>query len=208
MFGAFDPPTSSLTGKSASICRYHGSMIMRPALRITGACPSSNQKITEQTGAINEQTWRGECLSRIDHHYRTPDMAVAGYSGTPLGKKLSLKPGMRVWFNAMPASVRADIDTPGLIELIKPHENLDVAHIFVTDRADMQAKLTALRVMINPAGFIWVSWPKKASKVPTDITEDTIRAVILPATDLVDVKVCAVDAVWSGLKLMIRKSAR
>ncbi len=65
-----------------------------------------------------------------------------------------------------------------------------------------------LRPLLQPAGFIWVSWPKKASKVPTDITEDTIRAIILPDSDLVDVKVCAVDAVWSGLKLMIRKDRR
>lgn len=136
------------------------------------------------------------------------EVASAGYSGTPLGKKLSLKPGMRVWFDATPASVRADIETPELIELVDPAAPIDAAHIFVTERADMEAKLAMLRHLLAPAGFVWVSWPKKASKVPTDITEDTIRAVILPATDLVDVKVCAVDAVWSGLKLMIRKSAR
>ncbi len=135
-------------------------------------------------------------------------MALAGYSGTPLGKKLSLKPGLRVWFDAMPANVRAEIKTVDLVELAEPQPNLDAAHIFVTERADMEAKLTALRVLLTPTGFIWVSWPKKASKVPTDITEDTIRAVILPATDLVDVKVCAVDSIWSALKLMIRKSAR
>jgi hypothetical protein len=131
-----------------------------------------------------------------------------GYSGTPLGKKLSLKPGMRVWFDAMPDSVLAEIDMPDLAHLAAPEPGLDAAHIFVTERADMEAKLNMLRPLLQPAGFIWVSWPKKASKVPTDITEDTIRAVILPSTDLVDVKVCAVDAVWSGLKLMIRKDRR
>jgi hypothetical protein len=136
------------------------------------------------------------------------DMASAGYSGTPLGKKLSLKPGLCVWFDAMPARVLAEIDMPDLVRLSAPAAPLDAAHIFVTERADMEAKLSLLRPLLAPAGFIWVSWPKKASKVPTDITEDTIRAVILPATDLVDVKVCAVDTVWSGLKLMIRKSAR
>ena len=72
----------------------------------------------------------------------------------------------------------------------------------------MAEKLEALRKVLDPAGFIWVSWPKKAAKVTTDITEDTIRAVILPSSDLVDVKVCAVDAVWSGLKLMVRKDRR
>ena len=131
-----------------------------------------------------------------------------GYSGTPLGKKLSLKPGMRVWFDAMPDGVRAEIDTPDLIELAAPAAPIDAAHIFVIGRAAMEAKLAVLRPLLAPGGFIWVSWPKKASKVPTDITEDTIRAVILSTTDLVDVKVCAVDATWSGLKLMIRKSAR
>lgn len=134
--------------------------------------------------------------------------AEAGYSGTPLGKKLSLKPGMRVWFDAMPDTVLAEIDMPDLVYLSALEPGLDAAHIFVIERADMEAKLTMLRPLLQPAGFIWVSWPKKASKVPTDITEDTIRAVILPATDLVDVKVSAVDAVWSGLKLMIRKDRR
>jgi hypothetical protein len=134
--------------------------------------------------------------------------AAVGYSGTPLGKKLSLKSGLHVWFDEMPDSVLAEIDMPDLVHLAVPQPNLDAAHIFVTHRADMEAKLTMLRPLLQPAGFIWVSWPKKTSKVSTDITEDTIRAVILPATDLVDVKVCAVDAVWSGLKLMIRKDRR
>ncbi|PZO90534.1 MAG: hypothetical protein DI623_06450 [Sphingomonas sanxanigenens] len=132
----------------------------------------------------------------------------AGYSGTPLAKKLSLRPGLRVWFDAMPDSVAAGIDTPGLIRLPAPQPPIDAAHIFVVERAVMEAKLAALRPLLAPTGFIWVSWPKKASKAPTDITEDVIRAVILPASDLVDVKVCAVDAIWSGLKLMIRKEAR
>jgi hypothetical protein len=94
------------------------------------------------------------------------------------------------------------------VHLAAPAPGLDAAHIFVTERAAMEAKLSMLRPLLQPAGFIWVSWPKKASKVATDITEDTIRAVILPSTDLVDVKVCAVDAIWSGLKLMIRKDRR
>lgn len=135
---------------------------------------------------------------------------AAGYSGTPLAKKLSLKDGMRVWFDAMPESVLAEIETSDLVleHLPTPAAPIDAAHIFVTQRADMEAKLAQLRPMLAPTGFIWVSWPKKASKVPTDIIEDTIRAVILPATDLVDVKVCAVDVIWSGLKLMIRKDLR
>lgn len=133
---------------------------------------------------------------------------TAGYSGTPLAKKLGFKPGMRTWRDGMPSSVVAEIGDTGAILLPAPEAPIDAAHIFVTDYADMDAKLRALRPLLAPSGFIWVSWPKRASKVPTDITEDRIRDAILPDTDLVDVKVCAIDSVWSGLKLMIRRSAR
>lgn len=131
----------------------------------------------------------------------------AGYSRTPLARKLSLKDGMSVWWDGMPESVRAEIEREGLaLDLLPaPEAPIDAAQIFVTDYAEMEAKLAALRPLLAPGGFIWVSWPKKASKVPTDITEDRIRDAILPATDLVDVKVCAVDSVWSGLKLMVRR---
>ncbi|HMG48528.1 MAG TPA: hypothetical protein VK614_13855 [Allosphingosinicella sp.] len=135
---------------------------------------------------------------------------TAGYSGTPLARKLSLKDGMRTWWEDMPAAVRAEIEAAGItLNLLSaPVGPIDAAHIFVTSRADMEARLQALRPLLAPAGFIWVSWPKKASKVPTDINEDGIREVILPSTDLVDVKVCAVDDIWSGLKLMIRRDRR
>jgi hypothetical protein len=130
-----------------------------------------------------------------------------GYSGTPLAKKLSLKPGLTAWFHAMPDSVRAEIGDAGVEELPSATLGLDAAHIFVTERAEMARLLVELRSTVAPNGFVWVSWPKKASKVPTDITEDTIREVCLPL-GWVDVKVCAVDAVWSGLKLMVRKELR
>jgi hypothetical protein len=132
---------------------------------------------------------------------------TAGYSGTPLARKLSLKDGQRVWWDDMPDGVRGEIEAEGLaLDLLPaPEPPIDVAHIFVTDYADMAAKLADLRPRLAPGGFIWVSWPKKASKVPTDIHEDRIRDAILPATDLVDVKVCAVDSIWSGLKLMVRR---
>lgn len=132
---------------------------------------------------------------------------TAGYSGTPLAKKLSLKDGLSVWFHAMPTSVREDIGGVALDERAAPEAGLQAAHIFVTERAELERLLTDLRPLIDPAGFVWVSWPKKASKVPTDITEDVIRALCLPM-GWVDVKVCAVDDVWSGLKLMIRKELR
>jgi hypothetical protein len=129
------------------------------------------------------------------------------YSGTPLAQKLSLKDGQRVWWDGMPEPIRAEIgrERLALDRLAAPEAPIDAAHVFVTDYADMGAKLAQLRPLLAPGGFIWVSWPKKASKVPTDITEDRIRDAILPSTDLVDVKVCAVDSVWSGLKLMVRR---
>jgi len=133
---------------------------------------------------------------------------TSGYSGTPLAKKLGLKPGLRTWWDGMPDSVAEEISETGVVPLGAPAAPVDVAHIFVTEYADMVEKLAALCPLLAPAGFIWVSWPKRASKVPTDITEDRIRDAILPDRDLVDVKVCAVDATWSGLKLMIRRARR
>ena len=131
----------------------------------------------------------------------------AGYSGTPLAKKLSLKDGMRVWQEGMPESIIAEVLSAGLQlqHLPKPEAPIDGAHIFVTERSALEAQLQLLKPLLGPPGFIWVSWPKKASKVPTDITEDTIREVCLPM-GMVDVKVCAIDATWSGLKLMQRRT--
>jgi hypothetical protein len=134
---------------------------------------------------------------------------TAGYSGTPLARKLSFKDGMRVWWDGMPDSVRTEIAAEGLqLRLLcAPAPPIDAAHIFVTERADFEAKLKQLLPLLGPAGMIWVSWPKKAARVPTDITEDVIREICLPM-GLVDVKVCAVDATWSGLKLVVRRQNR
>lgn len=136
-------------------------------------------------------------------------MSTAGYSGTPLARKLNLKDGLRVWWEDMPSSVRAEIEAYGyhLQHLLWHEPPLDAAHVFVTERADLESAIKRLRPLLAPAGFLWISWPKKAARVPTDITEDVIRDVALP-TGLVDVKVCAVDDIWSGLKLMIRKELR
>ncbi|NUR46099.1 MAG: hypothetical protein HOP91_08110 [Sphingomonas sp.] len=133
----------------------------------------------------------------------------SGYSGTPLAKKLSLKDGMRVWSDGMPDNIREEIAAAGIVlsEEAVPTPGIHAAHIFVTARADLEEKLALLAKLIDRAGMIWVSWPKKASKVPTDITEDVIREVCLPM-HLVDVKVCSVDDIWSGLKLVIRKEHR
>ena len=134
--------------------------------------------------------------------------AMAGYSGTPLRKKLGVVAGQPTWRLAMPAAIADEIDgddPPAL--LAAPVAGLAMAHLFVTEAAVLQSELTRLRALLAPNGMVWVSWPKKAAKVPTDISEDGIRSVALPM-GFVDVKVCAVDAVWSGLKLVIRVSAR
>ena len=134
---------------------------------------------------------------------------TAGYSGTSLARKLNLKDGMRVWWDFVPEGVRHEIAVEGLqFELLEtPQPPIDAAHIFVTARTDLEARLRRLMPLLAPAGMIWVSWPKRASKVATDITEDVIRDVALPM-HLVDVKVCSVDDIWSGLKLVIRKEHR
>lgn len=135
-------------------------------------------------------------------------MTEAGYSGTPLRKKLGVQPGQTTWRLAMPEAVADEIDgdAPPLL-LAEPAAGLESAHLFVTEAAVLAAQLARLRPLLAPKGMIWVSWPKKASKVPTDVTEDVIREIALPM-GYVDVKVCAVDAVWSGLKLVIRLTER
>lgn len=132
---------------------------------------------------------------------------MSGYSGTPLGKKLGLRDGMRVEFVDMPAEVAGVIAEYGAATLPPGGQPPDFVHIFQTERAVLEARLTGLHHRIARDGMIWVSWPKKASRVPTDITEDVIREIALPM-GLVDIKVCAVNEVWSGLKLVIRKELR
>jgi hypothetical protein len=134
---------------------------------------------------------------------------VPGYSGTPLAKKLGVKDAQRTWRSGMPTSVAEEIGLSGMnpVLLASPKSGLEMAHIFVTRRVDLSKILRKLRPLLEPGGTIWVSWPKKASKVPSDVNEDDIRAEAFPL-GLVDVKVCAVDETWSGLKLVIRKSER
>jgi hypothetical protein len=136
-------------------------------------------------------------------------MATVGYSGTPLAKKLGIKPGAKVFAAGAPATYRESIEPlpDGVSFAKKVSESVDVIHLFTDSRARLEATLAQYRKKMRPDATIWVSWPKKSSKVPTDITEDTVREVALPM-GLVDVKVCAVDEVWSGLKLVIRKELR
>lgn len=134
---------------------------------------------------------------------------MAGYSGTPLAKKLGIKEqtsvvavdapkGYRRLLEPLPAAVRFSS---------KIDEKTDIVHIFSTEKSDLSRELVSYRKKLGPNAAIWVSWPKKSAKVPTDITEDVVRELALPL-GFVDVKVCAVDDVWSGLKLVVRKELR
>jgi hypothetical protein len=127
----------------------------------------------------------------------------AGYSGTPLVRKLGLREDQALRYVAAP---------PGFRELIGPlpagaHESADGPYdlivLFASERAILAEAIPAQLAAMEQAGMLWVAWPKRASKVPTDITEDVVREIALP-TGLVDNKVCAIDATWSGLRLVIR----
>lgn len=134
---------------------------------------------------------------------------MAGYSGTPLPAKLGIKPGLLVCAEHAPKDYAALLGglPGGVVVRTKFSARADIVHCFATRKADLARALKAYRAALQPAAAIWVSWPKKASRVPTDLTEDTIRAIALPL-GLVDVKVCAVSEVWSGLKLVLRKELR
>lgn len=132
----------------------------------------------------------------------------SGYSGTPLAKKLGFKDGAALWAKSMPESVRAEIEETARPRYVaRPTKGAPAAHLFHTSAAKLEADLKRLRPLLASDGMVWASWPKKAAKVDTDITEDVIRAIALPM-GYVDVKVCAVDETWSGLKLVIRKALR
>jgi hypothetical protein len=134
---------------------------------------------------------------------------VAGYSGTPLAKKLGIKVDGRVFVAHAPKNYRTLLAPlpNGAKMLARIAADTDIAHLFLTRRDDLARELKAVLGKIPEDCAIWVSWPKKSSKVPTDITEDTIRELALPL-GLVDIKVCAVDEIWSGLKLVVRKENR
>jgi Protein of unknown function (DUF3052) len=135
---------------------------------------------------------------------------VAGYSGTPLVAKLGIKAGMKVALLGAPERFVADVlgEVPeGVAMSTRLGGSKDVVLLFTTERKVLERRLDALRAAIAPDGMVWVAWPKQAAKVETDVTEDVVRDVVLPA-GLVDVKVCAIDATWSGLKVVIRKALR
>ena len=134
---------------------------------------------------------------------------MAGYSGTPLPQKLGIKPGLTVVAINPPANYRRLLgqipDSVTFSERLKSGSSF--VHLFTSRRSEIQKKMSILRDKISDNGAIWVSWPKKSSGISTDVTEDVIREIALPF-GFVDIKVCAVDQTWSGLKLMIRRENR
>lgn len=134
---------------------------------------------------------------------------IAGYSGTPLVKKLGIKPGHRLSFINEPEQFRSLlVDMPEVPRIRASASGAsDVIVAFFVERSAFEQQVELLGKAIFPHGSLWVSWPKRASKVPTDMTEDVVREVVLPR-GLVDVKVCAIDETWSGLKIMWRKELR
>jgi len=134
---------------------------------------------------------------------------TVGYSGTPLAKKLGIKDGFYVLTVNAPAGYSALLDPlPDGVEISdKRKADVDLVHLFTNSRDELFSALSELRRLVKQNGAIWVSWYKKAAKLPTEITEDTVREAAFPL-GLVDVKVCAVDEKWSGLKLVIRKENR
>lgn len=134
---------------------------------------------------------------------------MAGYSGTSLARKLGVKEGSRLLLVGAPGGYQKLLDPmPAGVQFgTRLTKSTDIVHVFTVQKDELQRLLTSYRMKLKSTGTVWVSWPKKAAKVPTDITEDTVREVALPL-GFVDVKVCAVNEVWSGLKLVVRKELR
>ena len=136
-------------------------------------------------------------------------LTMAGYSGTPLLQKLGIKPGLTVVTINPPINYRRLLESipEGVTfsDRLKPDSTF--VHVFVRECSELAKRLPVLREKVSDTGIIWISWPKKSAGVPTDVTEDVIRAVALPL-GFVDVKVCAIDETWSGLKLMVRRENR
>ena len=134
---------------------------------------------------------------------------MAGYSGTPLSAKLGIKAGYEIHLVGAPDEYLKLVEPiPEDVKIAaRLSRNTDLVHVFTSRKSELAKALHSYRGKLKPNVVVWVSWPKKAAKVPTDITEDTVREVALPL-GFVDIKVCAVTEVWSGLKLVIRKELR
>lgn len=140
---------------------------------------------------------------------RASVLHMAGYSGTPLAGKLGIKEGSKVFAAGAPSNYRKLIEPlPASVRFVsRLDRTTNVVHVFATRRSELARALSTYRKRLDPEATVWVSWPKKAAKVDTDITENVLRDIALPL-GFVDVKVCAVDDVWSGLKLVVRRELR
>jgi hypothetical protein len=137
-------------------------------------------------------------------------MASSGYSGAPLWKKLGYKTGMVAHVDGAPKNYIPLLSLPAEVQvrwLKRPAPGVNFVHLFATDASGLMTRLNACRGNIASDAVVWISWPKKTSGVASDLTDVLIRGMVLP-TGLVDIKVCAVDEIWSGLKFMIRKELR
>jgi hypothetical protein len=150
----------------------------------------------------------GDGILQMPSHSLKP-FIMAGYSGTPLAQKLGIKPAGSVIVINEPSHYRKLLGKTAkdVIFFARIKKGADFVHFFTTRRGELHKQLKELRGRVVDSGVVWVSWPKKSAGVPTDVTEDVIRSVALPL-GFVDVKVCAVDETWSGLKLMIRRECR
>ncbi|WP_064705721.1 hypothetical protein [Rhizobium bangladeshense] len=145
-------------------------------------------------------------------HEQRPASGAAGYSGTPLVRKLGLASGQAAALLGVPETIDGIHGFDRFASVVRTLPEVrwrafDYVHLFVTERATLEAAASELFHVLKHDGMVWISWPKKSSRVATDITEDVLREILLP-TGLVDVKVCAVDEIWSGLKFVIRKELR
>src|SRR2546425_587067 len=133
---------------------------------------------------------------------------MAGYSGTPLVKKLGIKPGFNIAFISAPSGYANELDLPRDVSINqRSGKPLDFAQLFVKSEKELKTKFTEYANRLNASGMLWVSWPKKSSGVSTDLSDNVVRQIGL-AAGLVDVKVCAVDEVWSGAKFVFRLKDR
>ncbi len=134
---------------------------------------------------------------------------MAGYSGTPLPRKLGIRPGARLALVGAPEGFERTLGPlPEGVRVARPGRgHADVALYFTRERRALERRIAALERRIEPDGALWVAWPKRASRVPTDMSEDVVRGVALPR-GLVDTKVCAIDGTWSGLRLVVRRELR
>jgi len=134
---------------------------------------------------------------------------LTGAAATPLAKKLGISRQMRVAAVGAPTGYRALLEPlpAGVRIASRVDRTVELVHVFATQRSALAQALTAYRTDLDPAAVVWVSWPKRSARVPTDFTEDVVREIALPL-GFVDVKVCAIDEVWSGLKLVVRKELR